>query len=122
VRSRRLLLRGKPLDALDARNRNSLVCISKVPWGPWEEGDWESSLKKVEASGAEPILCEFRDEDEHRRFAAKEALRRGLCYVYIPDGDEIAEPKLVDYADKVAAERTYINGPRPDFCGSPIRS
>jgi glycosyltransferase involved in cell wall biosynthesis/tetratricopeptide (TPR) repeat protein len=94
---------GNALDALDAGNRNSLVCISKVPWGPWDEGDWQASVKKVEASGAEPILCDFRNEDEHRRFAVKEAIRRGLGYVYIPDGDEIAEPKLVDSADKLAA-------------------
>lgn len=71
------------------------VFVSKLAWNG-TEGDWESSVRIVEAAGAEAIVGEWPDESLHRRAALAEMHRRGCHHLLIPDSDEVVEPRLLD--------------------------
>ncbi len=71
------------------------VFVSKYGWDS-STGDYEASVSAAERANTEVVLVEEKTEESHRRFALAEMRRRGVQWLFIPDGDELVERKLLD--------------------------
>lgn len=97
------------------------VFISQRAWNG-EIGRWDKCASEAEAAGAEVVVGEWPEEALHRRVALETMRQRGHRHILIPDGDEFAEPRLlealvklawVDAADVVRVSMdTYWKSPR----------
>jgi len=85
--------------------------VGQQPWnGP--VGDWKRTVKVAKEAGAEVVTGEWPNERDHR-IACLDWLRdKGYTHALFPDGDEIAEPLLVDSLCRIAkgrvAQRVYV--------------
>ncbi|MBS1722987.1 MAG: glycosyltransferase [Armatimonadetes bacterium] len=96
------------------------VFVSKTPWNG-RAGDWKKAVEASTTAGAEVLVGEWASESDQRKAALAEATARGHSHLFIPDGDEVAEPSLVanllrlakaDLADIVQVEMdTYWHSP-----------
>ncbi|HLK14140.1 MAG TPA: glycosyltransferase, partial [Fimbriimonadaceae bacterium] len=81
--------------------------VSKRAWNG-STGCWERAAEVAEAAGAKVILCDHPDESEHRRAALaamREMYERGEIpgpHIFIPDGDEIPEARLLEALAAIA--------------------
>jgi hypothetical protein len=91
-----------------------LVCVSRQPWGGGSPGDWEITARVAEEAGATVFYCDEAGESAHRRYALADVKRRvGGGFLFIPDGDEIIEARLLQDCRTIAenrlAERVYVH-------------
>lgn len=76
--------------------------VSRVAWDG-SPGPWERCAEAAEAAGAEVVLGDWPDETSHRRSALEEMRRRGHHHLFIPDGDEVVSPRLLQTLLRLAA-------------------
>ncbi len=76
-------------------------------------GNFQRCVEAASEAGAEVILGDWPDESLHRRTALRQMKERGFRHVFIPDGDEIIEPalleSLLDIARTCLAERVNVS-------------
>lgn len=78
-----------------------LAFVSRVPWHD-RPGDWESAAGVARDAGAEVIAGDWTSELAQREAAFLELFKRGYTHAFIPDGDEIVEPGLLQSLLRVA--------------------
>src|SRR5258708_6123849 len=79
----------------------AIVFVSCVPWND-QPGDWESAAETARSAGAEVVLGDWTSELSHRQAAFQWLVEKGYTHAFIPDGDEIIEPCLLQSLIKVA--------------------
>lgn len=88
-----------------------LVYVSRVPWSGLP-GDWERVARLAQDAGAQVVLGDWASENEHRKAAYDDLIRRGYTWALVPDGDEVVEAGLLDHLLRVAkadlADRVYV--------------
>jgi len=89
----------------------TFVFVSRVPWHG-APGDWQQTEVIAREAGVEIVLGDWADETDHRRSSMRYLVEQGYTHAFIPDGDEIIEPALLDAALKVAraelADRVHV--------------
>jgi len=86
--------------------------VSRLAWDG-SDGDWERCAHVAQGAGAEVILGEWANEEEHRKSALQALRERGYGFVFTPDGDEVIEPELLEAMLRIAkgdlADRVMCN-------------
>ena len=85
--------------------------VSRAPWHDLP-GDWEGAAEIARQAGAEVIAGDWTSELAQRQAAFAELARRGCTHAFIPDGDEIVEPGLLQsllrLAESELADRVSV--------------
>src|SRR6266545_2883526 len=75
--------------------------VSTVAWHACS-GRWKDAVQLLRELGANVVMGEWHSEIEHRCATQEWLLEQGFTHAFIPDGDEIIEPRLLELLVHVA--------------------